>query len=345
MKSLLAKIRAGKPEQLCQLTNEVYSQIGAWLSDMDNQLNNSSQAFDIVQLDESLNMTESVIDALNNLLDVERVKKILAKDYQECLDLGRFYEWLNPNGQTYTADYAEFNGHEFTIPSWQEVLGSLKETDFQKYLEMEKAGLHPKLQITPIAFQIHTLAEKINARIPQLQGQLRSVMENTFVFQNIKDKYLRYGPTIVQASKDGQQVHLDGYKGKSDWIKENKGILVDIMPTIENPKPDITIRRKPSGDVNTTSIQAEKYHAKVIANGLTPLSYESYLLAQMRSIRRGKPLDSDGPYTLLLDSSMDDKESVSAGSWWETRVALSVGRTSDHEDEICCRASVRVKII
>ncbi len=123
---------------------------------------------------------------------------------------------------------------------------------------MEYLGLEPKLQITPIALQISTLGKKIDAK----RAKLKISPSDTFVWEDIKDEDLLYAPTSIKAINGYEGIEIEGGKTKSQWIKDNKGFLIDIVPTKENLEADPKIQKDQAGQINHDALQADQYATK-----------------------------------------------------------------------------------
>lgn len=367
MKDLLAKIRKALPVQKCQLATEVHGQVTMVLLSLKMQLNQIDQtpsnllsSADIATFEKQLDEVEVILSELESLLsglDIKEIKHIrqnIEKDYAEILEIWKFYEILNPDGRTYTADYdgtaeagnhgknspagTDFTGQKFTIPTLPEVFSFLRPAKMKLYLQMEKDGLEPKLQITPIALNIRTLAQKIDAK----RQQLKICASDAYVWDEIKDTKLQYAPTSIKAIKGGMEIEIKGGKSKSEWIIENQGYLIDLVPTKQELEADPAIQKDQLGDVNYTPVQAERYLTKAKQAGYSPMSYESLLLAQMRAIKVGKPLHKSD-FTSLLDSNLRSSHGSTMGCWSKDRVYLARCYGNNRSDLLRLRSTVRVK--
>lgn len=364
MKQLLAKIQSASSDQKCQLALEVYGHVTMVLQSLEKQLEKTAPSdhstADIAAMDHSLDEIEAILDTIENFLnelDPEKIKRIqenIERDYAETLKLWTFYEILNPDGKTYTADYdgraeagshgqnspagPDFTGHKFAIPTLQEILARLSPAQMKLYQQMKRQGLKPKLQLTPIALNIHTLAQKIDAK----RAKLKINNNDTYVREDIKDSELQYAPTSIKAIKGGKEIEIIGGQTKSTWIKQNQGVLVDLVPTKQYLGADSSIQTDPQSN----AAQAEKYAAKIKRQGFTPMSYESYLLAQMRAVKAAKPLEDwrqSKTSSLLLDSSLKDTQCLTYGFWVGGCISLNRGSTSDANDFLRLRSTVRLK--
>lgn len=364
MKRLLTKIRSASPKQKCQLADEVYVQVTMVLQNLYKQLNQTApagfSAIHIVSFEQPLDEIEEIFNGLENLLssldskEIARIRENIEKDYNETLEIWKFYEILNPDDKTYTADYdgraeagqhgknspagPDFTGQKFAIPTLPEILNRLKPAEMKLYRQMEKEGLQPKLQIAPIAFNIRTLGQKINAK----RAELKINTSDTYVWNNIKDSELLYAPTSIRAIKGGSEIKITGGQSKSSWIKQNQGFLIDLVPTKPELTADPAIQKDQQGNTNHNAVQTEKHAAKAKHAGYTPMSYESYLSAVMRAIKAGKPLEDD-TFTLLLDSNLIDTEILASGCWASGCVSLYGGNAVNQSVNLHLRSSVRLK--
>ncbi len=323
---------------------EVYEQVAAAIADLEALAVAAADLSPNIEVsDRILDEMEEVLAELEGLLyglnskEAKRIKANLEKDYAECLKLGKFYEWLNKDGQSYTADYAEFAGQTIVIPTIKDLQARLKPTHLKLYQKMEKEGLEPKLQITPIALQISTLGKKIDAK----RAELKINVDDTYVWDAIREADLHYAPTTVQAVKGGNVIKITGGKTKSQWIKDHSGILIDIIPTKPHLEADPQIQKDSEGKAYCYGLQAEKYAKKSKQNGFTPISYESYLLAQMRALKVGEPLETV-THCLLLDSNLPEDKTLAIGYWFDDFVYLYGNSTSLRDDYLRWRDTVRI---
>lgn len=269
--------------------------------------------------------------------EAKRIKQTLEKDYDDSIQTMTFYDLLNPDGRTYTADYAEFTGQKFPLPTKSEILSRLTPKNLKLYQKMEIQGLQPKLQITPIAFKIRTLAQKLDAKKAGMENT-----GNTYICEEIKDEELQYAPTSIKASPDGQEIQITGGLTKSQWIRKNAGLLIDIVPLKPEMSVDPKIQNAKDGTtINYNAFLAEKYAAETKKAGFTPMSYESYLLAQMQAIKAGAPLESIN-YSLLLDSNLKPPQHLACAGWNGVNVSLDKDISAIRDDSLRLRASVRV---
>lgn len=362
MKNLLSKIRSATPDEKCQLATEVHGHVTMVLQNLEKQLDQIAptdlSTSDISTLDQPLDEMEAVLNELENLLnsldskEITRIHQNIEKDYKETIEIWKFYEILNPDGKTYTADYdgragagrhgknspagTDFTGQKFKIPTLQEVLSCLKPADMKLYRQMEKEGLQPKLQITPIAFNIRTLGQKIDSKMSTLK------INATRIREEINDNELQYAPTNIKAINGGREIEIIGGQSKSDWIKQNQGFLVDLIPTKQILDINTATQKPLAGSHDFYAAQAEKNATKAKEAGYTPMSYESYLLAQMRALKAKKPLD-EMSVTLLLCSNSKNRQNLACGFWNGEQVSLGMDLTMNRTSRLYLRPSVRLK--
>ena len=286
---------------------------------------------------EYFNSPEAVLELkeiIKTLDGRERLRLQLILDYISQIEIFEFYEVLAPGKTSYTSDYAETEGEEYEMPTMQEIFSYLKPYQIKIYEEMEKDGLEPKLQLTPIGLNIRTLASKIdgNKTMPN--------QTDTFISDKAIDATLKYAPTGYDASNPKKLITIGG-KTKAEYIRENNGWLVDIVATKQNIEPDLDIQKDSAGKIRTIAEQISMHNKKMKNEGKTGLSNESYLTAQMRALKNKQPIDKDF-WTILLDSSIGNEDFVSSAIWSNDRVHLNNSFAYFRYDDLCCRSSVRV---
>jgi len=264
----------------------------------------------------------------------ETIKTSLEKDYQEQQEIFAFYDLIKPGETSYHSDYAETAGESYKMPTMEEIFNWLTADQIKLYKEMEKEGLEPKLQLTPIGLNIRTLASKIdgNKTMPN--------QTDTFISDKAIDATLKYAPTGYDASNPKKLITIGG-KTKAEYIRENNGWLVDIVATKQNIEPDLDIQKDSAGKIRTIAEQISMHNKKMKNEGKTGLSNESYLTAQMRALKEGEPLEKDF-WTILPDSSIDNEDFVSYAFCYDVQVSLSYCDANFRSDYLCCRSSVRV---
>lgn len=286
---------------------------------------------------EYFNSPEAVLELkeiLKTLDGRERLRLQLILDYISQIEVFEFYEVLKPGETSYVSDYSETEGKEYEMPTLQEIFSYLKEYQIKLYEEMEKEGLEPKLQLTPIGLNISTLASNID-RHKTMPDQT-----NTFINNIIIDKNLKYAPTVYDASNPNKLVTIGGIS-KAEYIRANKGWLVDIVSTRQDLEFDPDIMTDNSGNEYTIAQKTAMYFKKLKEKGMQGLCYESYLTAQMRVLKEGNLLEKD-VWIILSDSSIDKQYFVSGAYWSNDRVLLYSSLAYSRSDNLCCRSSVRV---
>lgn len=350
MKEFWQQIKDSPASEKCPQTARVHECAGALLSglrarveaaagglgDLEIDLDRFEQGF----LREVLELEAKFYDVAAE--DLAEVREELEKDYDDSVQVMKFFNLLNSDGQSYTADYGEFANKRFILPGKEEILKSLTPGKFRLYQKMKADGLEPKLQITPIAFEIRTLGKRIDAKKAELEKEMGIGMTETYVSGGVGDAELRYEPTSVKAVKGGKKIKITGGVSKSEWIKRHGGFLVDFVPMKQNLKADPEVQMAADRKtVNFNAVQADKYFTKLGAAGLKPMSYESYLLAQMRALKAGVPLEKDN-YTLLLGSNLTDSQYLAYGGWGGVGVDLGRFFGADRLGDLRLRGSVGV---
>lgn len=291
-----------------------------------------------------------------NSLDEKSIEKIfedLEKQYEEQVEVWKFYNLAKENKEKpgtyfYEGSYdgskeasgkgENFANMKFQLPTFHEVVRKFTKKEVKLYKEMLEQGLEPQLQITPIAMNIRDLAKKIDAK----REDLKINKNDTYISRKMKDEELQYAPTSVRAIQNGKRIEIRGGKGKSEWIKENKGYLIDIVPMKRDLEADESIQKdKKSGKVNYNAVQAENYFQKLKKAGLVSMGFESYLLAQMRALKAGKPIETDTG-TLLLDSGLTDSQFLAVGRWGVAGVLLDGSDADGQFVALRCRGAARV---
>ena len=295
----------------------------------------SSDHSDLVY--EYFNSPEAVLELkeiIKTLDGRERLRLQLILDYISQIEIFEFYEVLAPGKTSYTSDYAETEGEEYEMPTMQEIFSYLKPYQIKIYEEMEKDGLEPKLQLTPIGLNIRTLASKIDGH-KTMPSQL-----DTFISARIINKNLKYAPTGYDARNQNKLKTLGGVS-KAQYIKANKGWLIDIVATKKDLQPDPYIQTDDSGTEYTNAQKTEIYFKNLKEKGMQGLCYESDIVAQMRALKEGEPLEKDF-LTILPDSSIDNEDFVSCAVWNYVQVSLIINSADFRIVILCCRSSVRV---
>lgn len=318
--------------------------------------------------------------------EVKEIQADLEKDYQKSIETlqyfgtkdetGEFTSLLqedaeNPGTYFYEADYdgsaetipdpadstsripnptaANFTGHRFTMPTLPEVLSWLSAEQIKIYKEMKEKGLEPKLQLTPIAKSIRSLAKSV-ADKREGPGGLEEILgkklqaDTVYVWDDIKDHELVYDASGFKAIDDGKKLQVTGGKSKSQLINENKGWIIDFVATKQNIDADEDKKTKKVGakDIELTNAEkTEKYLQDYPEQGL---GYEAYLLAQMEALRSGNPLEK-ATWTILPGSSLTDQNIIAYGYWDDDYVRLHRVLAGHQLDNLRFRRSVRVKTL
>jgi hypothetical protein len=322
MKELLAKIGVLYLKQKCSIVSKVYQHVGVLLDELDAQLDGGIMISDILSIETKLDEISIILNYLEGLMigldskEQIRVFERLERDYDDCLELGRYYEWLNPNGQSYKADYGEFSNRLILLPTKEDVLAKIRPEYLKRYLEMEKAGFEPKLQITPIALKISTLAAKIDQKRGLSKAKVKSV---TMVDDRISEAELLYAPRNFKVINDGEDLEISGGKNKDEWIKENNGYLIDIIAM--KRQVDFIFRSKFDYNLKFSDHAVKESLENMRKLGASGLSCESYLIAQMAALKEGHALDprelfSGGNSTVLLDTYSKNSDFFVTGFFW-----------------------------
>lgn len=318
--------------------------------------------------------------------EVIEIQEDLEKDYQRSIETLQFYgkkdpetdefqpflqeDPENPGTYFYEADYdgsgetipdpadptkrienpvaEDFSGKHFTMPTFPEMLSWLTTDQVKLYNEMKEQGLEPKLQLAPIAMNIRTMGQMIDAK----RAELEINTSDTYVWDGIKDHELIYEADEFKAIDDGKKLQVSGGKSKSKLISEHNGWLIDIVSTKQNLEADEDKKTMLDVDVDrggesteveyTNAEKTEKYMEDCKERGYNGLSYETYLTAQMDALRNKKPLEERG-FTILPASSLTNQDIVAYGFWNDDRVDLDRYGAYDRLDNLRFRRSVRVK--
>ena len=260
-------------EEKCANSLITFRFVQEGIDSMEKQI--GDEVFDIVKADNDLRKYNEALDQLwacfYDLTAEEcvRLKDKLANDYDDNLKLWKFFEILNPDGCTYTADCGHWAGKAVRIPSRDEVLGLLNVKHLSQYKKMEQDGLAPQLQLTPIGLEINTLCKKF-----ALRGQ--ELIKKNIALESFKYDDARYAPDQIIAQNKGMKSL--GYITKSEWIRFNRGVLIDIVPMKESLEADKSISNRSKGELNPAGFIVEKYFEKIKREGYMPMSFESYLM-------------------------------------------------------------------
>ncbi|MBD3327863.1 hypothetical protein GF340_01010 [Candidatus Peregrinibacteria bacterium] len=274
----------------------------------------------------------------------EALKESLERAHAEELEKWQWYGVLetNENGKLkYTADYdgtheknnqgENFTGQSFEVPTISEVLTQLTPEQIELIKAMEAAGEEPRLQLTPLALNIRTLAGKLDVKKEAIGEPFT---EDTYVWDEIKDAELIYEAASFQASEDGKELHTTNGLTKSQYINKYGGWAIEIVATKQN----LTDTKE-----GTNAQKTEKYMEEAIQKGYRGLTYESYLSAQMQRLKADpeNQLDKE-TFTILPDSNLTSPRDVATADWDVAQVDVT-GSFADHDNHtLRCRRSVRV---
>jgi hypothetical protein len=222
------------------------------------------------------------------------------------------------------------------MPTLEEIFAKMTPEKIKLYAEMKDEGLEPRLQLAPIAKTIRGLAKHID----DYKGYPQKT-RNTYVDPNIIDEELIYEPEDYETSEDGKELITNGGKSKSKWIDENNGWIVDIVATVEELEADPEIKTDANNKEYTNAVKAKMYHKKYKKRGYRGMSYESYAVAEMRALRKGKPLERK-TFTIFTDSSTPRTSLVSYGCFGGDSVFLDYYNAGDTFGYVRCRPAVRV---
>ncbi|MBD3330010.1 hypothetical protein GF354_00600 [Candidatus Peregrinibacteria bacterium] len=280
--------------------------------------------------------------------ELNRIRLILALDYQDSIETLNHYELLTPDN-SYTPDYEytnpekpeqNFNRKEpYPMPTLAQIFENLSEEQLLLYKKMEEQGLKPRLQLTPIGLTLRKLKKQIDSH-KELENQ-----NNTTMWDDIQGHQLIYASKefSVGRNSDGDDtLEKEGGISKAEWITRNDGWLVDIVATNQDFEADKKLQQDGNGRWLTLGQQAVNFHNQFQKEGYSHISYEAYMLAQMRAILEGKPLE-EYSWTILLDSLTENEKLVSYGFWNRYHVGLCYsGANLRYNSGLRCRRSVRV---
>jgi len=271
-----------------------------------------------------------ILANLPQMSESEIIKFRIALDYSNCVEVLNKYEILEPNQTFYISDYEATKGQKFKIPSLDQILKSLTKEDLELYKKMEENQWEPKLQLTPIGLDIHTMENNI-------QGKTAI---NAKVFASI-DTALTYEPTSYNC-ENLNILQIVGGKSKAQWIADNKGWLVDIVATKQELPADSYNQSNEEATVLTFAEKVKRYHDTDIANGYSEPSVESYFMTATHAFDIGKPLkDNECP---LLSSAMSSGLHVIVANSTENAVVI-YAKPLHHEDKFIVRLSRRIELL
>ncbi|MFC1616373.1 hypothetical protein ACFL21_04480 [Patescibacteria group bacterium] len=275
----------------------------------------------------------------------ENITKKLTLDYQECQEILNFNELLDEDGQSYTGDYVnpndeseDFRDIKFEMPTIKEVLSWITPEQFEVYEQMERDGLEPKLQLTPIAYDLSTFGNKFD------KHKRTNTERRSFICSINKKNEFIYDPEGYE-TESFIKVKAIGGKNKAEWIEENEGWLVEIIATkqIIEPDRDIENAKDSQGIWLKICNGVKRYFDKLKEKGLSGLCCESYIMAQMRAEYEGKPLDNGKYYTVFPSILFKSKDRISIGYWDDMNLLrLFTLHFSQSCDLASCRPSMKI---
>ena len=309
--------------------------------------------------------SEELVQAMKDfqeLLETQQLLPKLRQNYEENTKTAKFFGLIQENPEKpgtylYKGDYdgrkepkdpaagkssgENFTDEKFEMPSFEEILKRLTSNEIRLYNEMQKAGLEPKLQLTPIAKTIRSLGEVINGG----EGGIAVRILKINVWDGIKDEELKYQPDSFEAVENGKKLKITGGKSKSAWIRENDGWLIEIVATKTELVADDDKKTRPGTDTEFTNAEKTSlYMKKALEKGFRGLTYESYLMAQMGALRKTPPEPLEGRcWTILPDSCLTDQRFIANGHWYGGGVGLSGCHSGSQDERLRFRSSVGVK--
>jgi hypothetical protein len=348
---------------LCEKLNIGISEVNAYMNEM-RLLRESLRTADtkekLAEIKKRYKELESsqsteIANKIAELKEISEAMKALDLDYQDSIATLEEFKVIErrENGEIfYKGDYdpskekgynknndsknKHYLGKEYTMPTLEEIFAKMTPEKIKLYAEMKDEGLEPRLQLAPIAKTIRGLAKHID----DYKGYPQKT-RNTYVDPNIIDEELIYEPEDYETSEDGKELITNGGKSKSKWIDENNGWIVDIVATVEELEADPEIKTDANNKEYTNAVKAKMYHKKYKKRGYRGMSYESYAVAEMRALRKGKPLESRC-FSIFTDSSTRKTSLVSYGGVYDGTVDLNYRYAVSTHDCARCRPAVRV---
>ncbi len=293
-----------------------------------------------------------IANRIAEIKEITEAMKVLALDYQDSIATLEEFKVVErkENGEIfYKGDYdgrkeaggegKNFTDAEFTMPTLESIFARMTPEKIKLYAEMKEQGLEPKLQLTPIAKTIRSLAKHIDG----YKGYPKKTVD-TFVWDEITDEELIYEPEDYETNNDGKELITIGGNTKSKWIEENNGWIVDMVATIEELEADPEIQKNANNQEYANAEKTVRYHKKNKSRGYRGMNYESYAVAQMRALRNGKPLDRwrDSTINTLTDSSIQNTTLVAFGYWSSYHLSLVRSGAGGQDDSLRWRRTVRV---
>jgi len=286
----------------------------------------------------------------------------LTQDFEDNVKTQLYFNTIiknpeQPGAYQYIADYdgtneaggkgQDLRNKVYMMPTLEEVLDLMNPKETQQYRQMLKKNLEPKLQITPLAYNIDTLTKKIDDK----NGKI-SVLNRETTFENeIHGNEFLYDFETLRSTDNGRKLTVTGGKSKSSFIQENNGWLIEIIPMKENIAPEIDKEKELTGRFRTHGERAELYFNELQSHGEVSLNFESYLIAKMNSLNvsssgnspRPKELESKS-LTMLLGSLPADNQSISCSYQENGKTCLSLDEIGGvGQGYRTCRRSIRIK--
>lgn len=296
------------------------------------------------------------------------IRKALSKDYQECVkNMSEFYNLIQadpekPGRYFYQGDYdgsaeagakgRNFNNEKFVMPTLPEIFEMLTKDQIRLYQQMREKGLEPKLQLTPIALKLRTIAAKLDAKkdkINEVAGK-KLLHTDTYIEDDkeedgvIDETKLIYEPKTVEAIENDKELYVGNGLSKSEFIKKYQGWLIQIVSSLEDlPVEKEIIYEDPikKKQTRTFAKQISLNHKVLQKTGYRGLSYESYLIAQMNKLKEGQVLEGRH-WTVLSESSLIKSRIITYASWNGLHIVLGTYSAGNRDDGMRLRCSVVV---
>jgi hypothetical protein len=310
MKELVKKIAGKKGAMRCRPIAEAYLVVQQELAKLEGKISERSE-FSL--LHERLDQVEEVLDeCFVSLIQLEksevslfkeaglslseylRLKEKLNEDYDQAkIDLNALNALWSTNGKDwqYAGDFLpqdnrfaeDGKSNNWILPTIKEVIGGLKPEQLRMYLEMEKWGVEPKLQITPIDLKLDTLKTLLLTGAEDYGYS--TVLDEIKIPPDIDEKELQYDVKNLTNPR-GHQIELEGGVLKWPWIGGHRGFLFDIVSTKQWVLPELR-GKMDSRDFASAQLAAETFK-KLSPKGYSFLSYEAYLINRWQEIRRAE---------------------------------------------------------
>lgn len=213
----------------------------------------------------------------------ERMRASLVEDYKECEqtwnDLKKYEVEKHINPRVIG---------DMQLPTMESVVELFGDKQMKKYLKMERAGLRPKLQMTPLKCDSPALFQLVAGFLGiistgssfDIDNQLRDSNRRV----NASNYLLRRKGDILQIFQNGEEVRGSARRPNPDWIVE---IAPTVMDFQEDKKPKID---KMACDEDLVTHLVEFFNDSV-GDGYKFLGYESFLF-NLLNIKRMEKVDS-----------------------------------------------------